>query len=333
MSERRNHTSSSRVGLILVAAAVLLAGCGDSGPREGEAPAEPPAKAPAAKALDLPLHYELVRSFDSGLTKLKGIAIDAKDQVYLAGTEGVRVTDAEGKLLRSLPTSGPAVAVAVDDEGNVFAALHNQVATFDATGKPLATWGKRGAGRGQISYVTGIAASGANVYVADAANRCIHRFAANGDFINAIGERDTDAGVPGLVCPSPYLDCTVAPNGDVLAINPGRLRIERYASDGELLGHWGEGGTKPGQFSGCCNPTHLGLLADGKVVTADKLPPRVKVYDAKGTLLAHIGQEHFEKGAAGLDVAADSKGRLFVADPESGKVHVFAIKTEKEPAP
>lgn len=320
--------SAFRIVAATLAAAALSVGCQEERTESIPGPAAKVATDTPAKARKpaLPWTYERVGSFPSGLTELKGIAIDGRDRIYLAGAEGIRVVDAEGTLLRSLTTSGPAVAVAVDADGNVYAAMAHKIEKHDAAGKRIATWGKQGGGSGELGYVTGIAVHGVNVYVADAGNRCIHRFAADGDFIATIGERDPDAGVPGIVCPSPYLDCAVDAEGNLLVTNPGRLRVERYRPDGELLGHWGEPGSKPGQFSGCCNPTNVALLSDGRVVIGDKLPPRVKVYDGKGKLLAHIGQEHFAADAAGLDLAVDAKGRLFVIDPESGKVLVFARK-------
>ena len=112
----------------------------------------------------------------------------------------------------------------------------------------------------------------------------------------------------------------------IYVTNPGMTRVERYSLDGKLLGFWGEGGTQPQQFSGCCNPTAVALLGDGRVVTAEKITPRVKVYDAKGKMLAFIGPEYFTKEAAGLSLAVDSAGRLFVMDPGDGKVRVFQQK-------
>jgi hypothetical protein len=40
-------------------------------------------------------------------------------------------------------------------------------------------------------------------------------------------------------------------------------------------------------------------------------------------MLAFIGPEHFTKEAAGLGLAIDSEGRLFVLDPGDANVRVF----------
>ncbi|HUW57894.1 MAG TPA: hypothetical protein VMZ92_14735, partial [Planctomycetota bacterium] len=68
------------------------------------------------------------------------------------------------------------------------------------------------------------------------------------------------------------------------------------------------------------------LTRDGNIVTAEKGLPRVKVYDPTGKLLAYISQrDYFPKEAKGMDLAADSKGRIYVLEPFGGVVMVFEI--------
>ena len=270
--------------------------------------------------------YDLVATVDVQLQKLKGIALDAQDNLYAAGADGVKVWTADGKLLREWPTSGPATCIALDGDGNVYVGQQTKIEVFDREGKLLRSWGKEGRGPGELNWVTGIAVFQTNVLVADAGNRCIHRFDTTGDFIADIGKRDPEAKLDGLICPSPYCGLAVDKAGVIYVTNPGLTRVERYSLDGKLLGFWGEGGAQPQQFSGCCNPTTVALLGDGRIVTAEKITPRVKVYDAKGEMLAFIGPEYFTKEAAGLGLAIDSAGRLYVMDPGDGKVRVFQQK-------
>jgi len=233
------------------------------------------------------------------------------------------VLGAGGELLGGWSTAEPATCVALDPDGNVYVGLRTRVEKYSTNGQRLASWGKEGRGRGEFSVITAIAVSGVNVFVADAGNRCIHRFDVTGDFIDEIGKRDTEAGFLGLIVPSPYLDCRVDSAGILHVTNPGRLRVERYSQDGELLDFWGEAGQAADQFCGCCNPVNIALLPEGRTVTAEKGIPRVKVYDKNGKMLAFIGPGFFSAGAAVLDLAVDSKGRIYVADPGDGKVRVF----------
>ncbi len=304
-------------GLILALLALACAGCGR---QATPAPAAEPAVAAPPQTAEA---YALARTIDSGLKGLSGIALDPHDDVYAAGADAVRVLAQDGGLLREWPLDGPATCIALDGEGSVYVGLQKKVEVFAPDGKPLSSWGSAGRERGKLDYVTAIVVDGPNVLVADAGNRCIHRFDTTGDFIDDIGARDPAAGLPGLICPSPHLDLAVDAGGDILVTNPGLSRVERYGLDGRLLGHWGEAGGGPEQFSGCCNPTNLALRADGAVVTSEKAVPRVKVYDAQGAMLAFLGPQFFTQEAAGLDVAVDSAGRLLVADPGDGGIRVF----------
>jgi sugar lactone lactonase YvrE len=270
--------------------------------------------------------YGLVATLDVQVKKLKGIALGAEDNLYAAGADGVKVWTADGKLLREWRTSGPATCIALGGDGNVYVGQQTKVEVFDPEGKPLRSWGTEGLGPGELNWVTGIAIFQANVLVADAGDRCIHRFDTTGDFIADIGKRDPEAGLDGIICPSPYLGLAVDKAGMIYVTNPGMTRVERYSLDGKLLGFRGEGGSQPQQFSGCCNPTNVALFGDGRIVTAEKITPRVKVYDAQGAMRAFIGPEYFTKEAAGLGLAIDSAGRLFVMDPGDGKVRIFQQK-------
>ena len=73
---------------------------------------------------------------------------------------------------------------------------------------------------------------------------------------------------------------------------------------------------------------NIAVAPDGKIITAEKVIARVKVFDAAGKLLALIGPEHFDPQCIHLYLAVDSKGRIFVADPMRLEVKVFSIKKQ-----
>jgi hypothetical protein len=270
------------------------------------------------------LTYRLQDTFASGMGGRHGLALGPTGELYVAGDAGIKVLTAGGELLREWRTRGPATCVGVDDEGSVYVGLRTVIIKFSTRGEETDRWEYEGRGPGRFRFITGMAMSGVNVFVADAGNRCIHRFAVNGDFICAIGERDPTEGSPGLICPSPYLDCAVSPPDRLHVTNPGRLRVETYDFNGNLIRLWGQAGLKPHQFVGCCNPTNLAILENGRFVTAEKEAPRVKVYSPQSELLACMGPNQFSPEAEGLDLAADADGRIYVAESGSGAIHVFA---------
>ena len=59
-------------------------------------------------------------------------------------------------------------------------------------------------------------------------------------------------------------------------------------------------------------------------MTAEKGLVRIKLYNPAGNLLGVVaGPRDFPDGIVGLDVAADSKGRILVLDPVAAVVRVY----------
>jgi len=298
--------------------------------------------------------YSPPKKLTVGMRQLRGLALDDKGLLYAASAEGIAVFTREGRRLRCPRTSGPANCVAVDKDGKIYAGLKDRIEMFDAKGRALGAWGKAGRGNGQLSFVTAIELHEANVFVADAGNRCIQRFDTTGDFINRIAKRGDADDSPGLHLPSLNLDLDVDDKGVLHVTNTGKLRVERYNANGDLLGHWGEPGLAPDRFCGCCNPIHVGLAREGRIVTVEKGLPRIKVHDASGKLLAVLGAGMAPVDPTGIDqsaqpgsgargsqklrnffgdVVVDSEGTIFVASPRIGAIYAFYPKERGTSSP
>ena len=302
------------------AAAGLFAGCGKE--EHAPLPAAQVSTTAPAPVFEGAWAYAPVGVIDSGMAGAHGLALDESGQIYVAGDGGVRVLRGDGTLVREWNTGSPATCIALDEE-HVFLGGRTRIEVFTRDGAFVRAWGEEGDAPWQLRHVTSLAVRGAEVFVADAGNRRVHRFDLAGDYIGAIGARDPTTGAVGLVVPSPHLDLFVDAEGVLHVANPGRGRVERYSADGALLGAWGEPGARPEQFWGCCNPTNIAHLPGGEIAASEKLRVCVKVYGKEGELLALIGPEHFTPRAAGLDIAVDARGRLLVLDPGDGKIKVF----------
>jgi hypothetical protein len=138
---------------------------------------------------------------------------------------------------------------------------------------------------------------------------------------------------PGFVVPSPYFDLAIAPSGLLFVANPGRQRVESYFEDGTLVSVWGKASFDLDGFSGCCNPSHLAVLPDGRLVTSEKGLVRVKVHDAEGRFLGVVAEgAALGEDTAPREVAADSSGRVVILDPATRSVRVFEPKQEGGPS-
>ena len=324
------------IGLLSAAALLCVAGCG---PAEGPETGAPEESAPETSVSggpdttgekpaegQLELTYEQTGSIPAGLEKLKAVAVTNPDRIYAAGQGGVRVLNAAGEVQHRWQTPEPAECIAVDAKGSVYVGLQTKILKYTAGGSLADSWGTEGEERGQFSYVTDLALTNGFVYVADAGNCVIHHFAANGDFIGDIGRKGEGDDNNALICPSPYLECEVDADGQLYVANCGRLRVQRYDQNQNLQDYWGQYGLDAEDFCGCCNPVSICLMPAGRLATAEKGIPRVKVYSRDGNMLAFLGQEHFSRRVSGLDLAADDDGTLYVADPGDGLIKIFEQK-------
>jgi sugar lactone lactonase YvrE len=255
---------------------------------------------------------------------LAAITCDGEDTLYACGDAEVKVFGADGRLRRAWASSGPACSIAVAPDGRVLVGLAGAIEIFEPGGRPVAAW--RDPDR--LGRVTAIGVADGDVLAADSAARCIRRFDRTGRFLNDIGR---DNRTEGFLIPNGALDFAIDAAGTVHAANPGKHRVERYARDGRLLGHFGRfGGLDPAGFSGCCNPTNVALDRDGNVYVTEKAEPRAKRYAPDGTLRAIVASGVFDPNCKNMDLTVDSRGAVYVADTVRLAVHVFAPETGDE---
>jgi hypothetical protein len=277
-----------------------------------------------------PAHFEIeyspvlvlggTSSAHSYRRSLAGIAVDSKDLVYVLGDGEVRIFEPDGKLIRSWKAPEGALCIHIDADEQVYFGLSGRVEIYSAAGVH-----QRGFAAGESGKPVGITAIKTwrrEILVADAAARFIRRYDHSG---KQIGEIGTQSKTGGFMLPNRSLDMAVDAKGVVIATDPGRHRVTSWAMDGTPAGYFGKFGlAKPEDFVGCCNPVNLAIAPDGKIITAEKVASRVKVFARDGKILGLIGPEHFDPKCIHLHLAVDSKGRILVADTVRLEVKVFS---------
>jgi len=277
--------------------------------------------------------YERTGRISTGFEQVHGIAVGQDDRIYVAGDQAVRIFDREGAPLSEIRLPDRPRALAVAQDGALYVCTDTRVRAYDTDGSQTAAWEPPG----DSAVLTCIAVSKNNVFVADAGGRLVLRYDRAGNLIRRIGERNDRRNIPGFTIPSPYFDLAISPDGLLRVVNPGRLRVEAYTFDGDLELSWGQASTGIEGFCGCCNPAHIAILPDGSFVTSEKGLTRVKVYDPGGVfegvvagpeVFAEPGQEHLvgpatHSAGKGLDVAADSAGRVLVLQESTREVWIF----------
>jgi len=174
------------------------------------------------------------------------------------------------------------------------------------------------------SLVTSIAALSNLLAVADAGMKVVWLFDGSGRLLRHIRAVESH----GFVVPSPHFDVAFESPTTLWIVNPGELRLEEWSVEGRRLRTWGRPGVRLEGFSGCCNPTDIARLPDARIVTVEKGLVRIKVYSPDGQL-EHVvaAPASFAENVKGMDLAVDSRGRIFAADPVRGAVRVFVPKS------
>ena len=97
------------------------------------------------------------------------------------------------------------------------------------------------------------------------------------------------------------------PDGSVyVADGYGASRIHRFDAEGSLRASWGSPGKGPGQFT---TPHGLWVLADGRVLVADRENDRVQAFSATGEWLAT-----WTGFPRPMDIWSDPDGAVYVTD-------------------
>jgi len=251
---------------------------------------------------------------------LVGVAIGPEDEIYGLGDGEIRVFDSGGGFLRGWKVLKGASCLTVTADNRVYVGALGKIEIYDRSGN--LSGGFSAGEADKPALITAIKVFRGEILAADADARYIRRYDQNGKQLGIIGTRNNTGS---FMLPNRWLDFDVDSDGLISATDTGRHLVTAWALDGSRVSSFGKFGmTDPAHFVGCCNPVNLALTPDGKVVTAEKMVARVKVYEPVGKLLAVIGSENFDPMCTHIYLAVDSAGRILAADPVRRTIIVFS---------
>jgi hypothetical protein len=276
--------------------------------------------------------YQQKRQLGLPRSGARAMVMDVEDQLLVVAGRYINRLTVDGASVSELELADEARCIAAAGD-EIFLGMGDHVEVYDRKGQRKAAWDAAGS----KSYLTGMAVGENDLFVADAGQRVLLRYDRSGKLTKRIGEKDKERNIPGFIVPSPFFAVALAKDGLLRVTNPGRHRVEIYTVDGDLEQAWGKPGAAMENFCGCCNPIHLAMLPDGRVVTLEKGIPRVKVYAADGTFESVVaGAESFAENArvcgpddctvGGLAGAVDEKGRIYILDLVANNVRVMERK-------
>lgn len=182
---------------------------------------------------------------------------------------------------------------------------------------------------GESAIYTSIAVKDGFVFMADAANKKVVRFAKTGKKQGEFAGISNSSTLHGFIIPSAYFDLAVNGENELWVVNPGMHYVQQYSDDGNLENNWGETGMDEIGFSGCCNPVHFTFTPEGNFITSEKGLVRVKLFSPAGEYLAMVASpEQFPNTKQGPEPVAGRPGNIWLLDFDARQIRLFEKNTQ-----
>lgn len=204
--------------------------------------------------------------------------------------------------------------------GRIYVAdsMRSRIVVFDVPRRKVFQFGLRRPGN--VAKPVGLALDGTqNVYVVDAAQRCVLVYDGLGLYLRSIGtsqdlERPTGVAVDAAGKRIYVID---------RATNESeRHRVVVFDAEGRKLKEFGRRGADPGEFN---VPVQGAVAPDGTLYVLDSGNFRVQAFDADGAFLRQFGGVGAVSGSFSRPrgIAVDGEGRVYVSDGQFGNFQIF----------
>jgi hypothetical protein len=271
--------------------------------------------------------YRQTAQIATDFKKVSALAVDADDRVYVAGDKSLCRFSPQGKLEMRIALSYEPTCLTVGNRqhlapGRIYVGFADHVEKYEADGVAL---GVLGQGLEKARF-TSISTSEQYIFLADAGQNVVQRFDWTDKLLEPFGESNPGhftSMVNGVNAP---FDLVMGLDDLLYVVNRRDHRVEGYSFRGkvEMERHWGQASPAVEDFAGSSNPAHLALTADGRFVTAEEGPLRVKVYLRSGEFGSVVCGPQGTGPVVGL--AADYHKRILVLDGRARCVRVFEAK-------
>jgi DNA-binding beta-propeller fold protein YncE len=207
------------------------------------------------------------------------VAVRGDGAAFVADSwsKAVFLVDRAGKLVRKFGPDGleRPVGLAYDDgTGSLYVAdsAGHRIVVYNAKGREVFTWGRRGSQDGEFNHPTHLALHrSGTLLVTDALNFRVQAFDRNGRFLWKMGRHGDGSGD------------VAAPKGiafdsqeHVYVVDALFDAVQIFERDGTFLLAFGERGVQPGQF---WLPGGLFINSRDRIYVADSYNQRVQVFD------------------------------------------------------
>jgi hypothetical protein len=277
---------------------------------------ETPQSSPTATEASGPSdQWDVTKIFEPAKGQLNAVATSKNGNIFLGGEPFIACYDSDFKLGWEYKTEMPVTALAASGD-NLYAAVQGTILVLNYKGEKVDEWGPFE----ENSMITSLSVNDKYVAFADATNKTVFVLDKKGIVKSLIGKSE----VP-FIIPSLYFDIALGVDNIIYIANTGNRRIERRNIEGKLLDFFGEPGTDPQAFCGCCNPAHFALISGG-FITAEKGINRIKILDSKGKFVEFVSSVNDFVPPLPLDIASPDGKVIYGANPADSKLYVFRRK-------
>jgi hypothetical protein len=245
---------------------------------------------------------------------LSSVTVSEDGIVFLGGDTFVKSLNSDLTDSWNLNTEAKITSLTLSGD-TVFASTSETILVISTSGKLIAEWGPY---EGNC-ILTSVSAGKKFLAIADAGNKRIFILKKNGELNSMMGQSEEQ-----FVIPSPYFDVALS-DDQLFAANTGHRRIETWTTDGKKLSQFGEPGTAPGAFCGCCNPAHFAVIPQG-FVTAEKGINRIKILDHNGDFVEFVSSQNDFIPSIPVDVASADGETIYAANSVNSTLYLFKRK-------
>ena len=262
-------------------------------------------------------------AFGTGLNDPQGIAVDARNNVWVtdAGQNRVEEFSGAGKLLHSFTKSGAGrlngpTAIAVAPAGQVYVADtgDNRVVEYGATGAFVRQYTT--ANGKALSRPQGVATDAAgDLFVSDTGNSRVLEFGPTGAYLKSL---TSGLGRPEGLSLDASGDVYVADSG---LADSGPDQVVELSPVGAVIGRIGS--STSSSLGGLSNPSDVALDSSGHLFVAEPDFSMAMEFRTDGPYLNEFGAVGPGELADAVAIAVAPGGRIYVADSGNGRIVEF----------
>lgn len=260
-------------------------------------------------------NWKISEEFKVKEGSLKAVTVSQSGNIYLGGDSFVSCYDKDLNQLWKMEAPAPVSSLSFFGD-SIYASTMDMVLIINNEGKLLNEWGPFE----NNSIITSVSANKSHIAFADAGNKTIFILDKGGEVKRMIGRNDGQ-----FIVPSPYFDVALDSAGFIYVANTGHRRLETRGSDGATISYFGEPGTAPDAFCGCCNPAHFIVIPEG-FVTAEKGINRIKILDKSGKFVEFVSSNNKYLASIPLDLASPDGKTIYAANSNDSKLYIFNRK-------